>query len=65
MQILRSIISILMSVPTFIIRDEPKADVHIQKLPLKYKGIACSDTLEHGPWSKETNNQSLGGNPLL
>lgn len=53
MQILRSIISILMSSPALRIRDKPKTDVHIQKLPLKYRVIAWSDTLQHALWSKE------------
>lgn len=65
MQILRSIISILMSGLALRIRDKPKPDVQIQKLLLKYRVVACSDTLRHALWSKEANSQSLGGNPFL
>lgn len=54
-----------MSVPTLRIRDKPKSDVQIQKLPLKYRVIACFDTLQYAPWSKETNSLSWGGNPFL
>lgn len=50
-----------MSVPTFRVRDKPQPDVHIQKLPLKYRVIVCSDTLQHAPWSKDWEENPSSG----